>query len=291
MRQTFCPRCDNLLSKSGLCSICGYQVKVTCQHCGHYNIPTAKYCGKCGQGTTMTVRYRKALNSFLNPFQQIKLKRFFTGIAFGTLLALFAFSSMGMKYYAPEALPEKEEVVTPVYDESVLNSSIIKSVSSDIDNYCLERDELKSASLDEMNVIVNILIRNLNHIAQRTNKKKFPLDSAESYLEQERSIKQSDTVTRGNCALMFFAYLSDLLELKYKDFTKGSTYADIPRFNFMDAPANAMKKFNIKLAKNDEQFGINEDITLGEICEAAKQVAIIAVQRANQEAPDLSSPP
>ena len=108
MRQTFCPRCDNLLSKSGHCSVCGYQVKVTCHHCGHYNIPTAKYCGRCGRGTTFAIRYRKKLNSLLDPFQQIRIKRFFAGIAFGTLLALFAFSSMGMKYYAPEAIPEKE---------------------------------------------------------------------------------------------------------------------------------------------------------------------------------------
>ena len=239
----------------------------------------------------MSVRYRKALNSFLNPFQQIKLKRFFTGIAFGTLLALFAFSSMGMKYYAPEALPEKEEITIPEYDESVLNSTIIKAVNEDIDNFCLEKDESKSASLDEMNVIVNILIKNLNHIAQRTNKKKFPLEDAESYLEQERSIKQNDIVTRGNCALMFFAYISDLLELKYKDFTQSSSYTDIPRFNFMDAPANALKKYNIKLAESEDKFGINDEITLGEICNAAKQVAIIAVQRANKEAPDLSTPP
>lgn len=98
MRHTFCPRCDNLLNKNGHCSICGYQVKVRCHQCGHLNIPTAKYCGGCGKGTTFTVRYRNIVNNLLNPFQQIKIKRFFAGIAFGSLLALFAFGSMGMKY-------------------------------------------------------------------------------------------------------------------------------------------------------------------------------------------------
>ena len=291
MRQTFCPRCDNLLSKTGHCSVCGYQVKVTCRHCGHFNIPTAKFCGGCGKGTTLAVRYRKKLNSFLNPFQQIKLKRFFAGIAFGTLLALFAFSSMGMKYYAPEALPEKEEIIPISYDESVLNSTILKSLTSDLDNFCLEKDLSENATLDELKVVVNIMIRNLNHISQRINKKKFPLDSAESYLEQEHSIKREMELTRGNTALMFFAYLSDVLELKYKDFTQGSSYDDIPRFNIMDAPANALKKYNIKLAESNENFGVNDKVTLGELCEAAKEVAKITVQRANQEAPDLSAPP
>ncbi len=292
MRQTFCPRCDNLLSKTGHCSVCGYQVKVSCRHCGHYNIPSAKYCGGCGKGTTFAIRYRKKLNAFLNPFQQIKIKRFFAGIAFGTLLALFAFSSMGMKYYAPEALPEEKDEIIPItYDDSVVNSTILKSLSSDLDNYCLEKDENEVASIDEMNVIVDIMIRNLNHIAQRINKKRFPLDSAQSYLDQERSIKQEKELTRGNATLMFFAYLSDMLELKYKDFTQGSSYDDIPRFNIMDAPANALKKYNIKLAASKDRFGVNERITLGELCEAAKQVAMLTVQRAKLKTTDLSEPP
>ena len=291
MRQTFCPRCDNLLSKSGHCSVCGYQVKVTCHHCGHYNIPTAKYCGRCGRGTTFAIRYRKKLNSLLDPFQQIRIKRFFAGIAFGTLLALFAFSSMGMKYYAPEAIPEKEEIVPVTYDESITNSTILKSVSSDLDNYCIDKNKEKVASIDDLKIIVNIMIRNLNHISQRINQKKYPLDSAESYLEQEKCIKIDKTLTRGNTALMFFAYISDLLELKYKDFTKNPSYDDIPRFNIMDAPATALKKYNIKIAVSDDKFGVNDEISLGEICDAAKQVAIITVQRANQEAPDLSAPP
>ncbi len=291
MRQTFCPRCDNLLSRNGHCSICGYQVKVTCHHCGHLNIPSAKYCGGCGRGTTFSVRYRKLLNTFFNPFQQIKLKRFFGGITFGTLLALFAFSSMGMKYYAPEALPQEEAVIPVSYDESVLNSTIIKSLDADLEEICRDKDKHKTASFNELNAVINIMIKNLNNIAYRTNKKKYPLENAESYLEQERSIKASDNATRGNTALMFFAYLSDLFELKYKDFTKGSSYNDIPRFNIMEAPSSALKSYNIKIAASSEHFGVNEEITLGELCDAAHQVSIHAVQKANKEAPDLSAPP
>ena len=291
MRQTFCPRCDNLLSRSGHCSICGYQVKVTCHHCGHLNIPTAKYCGGCGRGTTFSVRYRRVLNSIFNPFQQIKIKRFFGGIAFGTLLALFAFSSMGMKYYAPEAMPDEKAVVPVLCEKSVLNSNILKSFDSDLEEICSDKDRNKIASTKELCEVMDVMIKNLNHIAFRTNKKRYPLDNAESYLEQEHSIKKAETTTRGNTAILFFAYLSDLFELKYKDFAKGSSYTDIPRFNIMEAPSSALKSYDIKISASDDRFGVNDEITLDEICKAARRVAIHAVQKANKEAPDLTTPP
>ncbi len=291
MRQTFCPRCDNLLSRSGHCSICGYQVKVTCQHCGHLNIPTAKYCGGCGRGTTISIRYRILLNSIFNPFQQIRIKRFFGGIAFGTLLGLFAFSSMGMKYYAPEALPEEQAVVPVQCEKSVLNSNILKSIDSDLEEICSNKDRNKVASSKELCEVMDVMIKNLNHIAFRLNKKKYPLDNAESYLEQEHSIKKAETTTRGNAAILFFAYLSDLFELKYKDFAKGSSYSDIPRFNIMEAPSTALKNYDIKIAASEKRFGVNDEITLGELCIAARRVGIHAVQKANKEAPDITTPP
>ena len=291
MRQTFCPRCDNLLSRSGHCSICGYQVKVTCQHCGHLNIPTAKYCGGCGRGTSFSIRYRKLLNSFLNPFQQIKIKRFCAGISFGTLLALFAFSSMGMKYYAPEALPEKETNVPIHFEKSVLNSNILKTLDTDLNEVCQDKDINKMASSKELNEILDVMIKNLNHIAFRLNKRKYPLENAESYMEQEHSIKAAETTTRGSAALLFFAYLSDFFELKYKDFAKGSSYTDIPRFNIMEAPSSALRDYDIKIASSEERFGVNDGITIDELCKAARKFAIHAVQKANKEAPDLTAPP
>lgn len=295
MRHTLCPRCDNVLDKNGHCAICGYQVKTLCHHCGHYNIPTAKYCGGCGIGTTFSVRFRKLINKTLNPFQQIRIKRFFAGITFGTLLATFAFSSMGMKYNTSsnddnDVITENQEFV-PIYDETIQNSTIIKSINSDLENFCSEKNITKTVSKDEMTVILDILIRNLNHVAQKINKKRKPLDDAKSYIEKENSLKNEETMTRGTTALLFFSYLSDLFEIKYKDYTKNSTYEDIPRFNIMEVPTTALKEYNIKLSASDNKFGVYEDISLGEICDAAKQIAILTVERANKEAPELSSPP
>ena len=292
MRQNLCPRCDSLLDANSHCNNCNYQVKVHCSHCGHFNIPTAKFCGGCGKGTTVSVRYRRKVNSLLNPFQQIKIKRFFAGLAFGTLLALFACTSMGMKYYVPELneTREKKQIVSAL-DESVMNSYILKNVNSDLEDFCLEREKTKVATCGELNAIVDILIKNLNHIAYRINKNKKPLDTALDYLDQQKCLKQSGNATRGTVALMLFAYLSDLFELQYKDFTKGTGYSDIPKFNLMEAPCSALKKHNIKIAISENRFGVNEEITLGELCEAAKQITALAVQRANEKAPDLTLPP
>lgn len=288
MRQTLCPKCDSILTRSGHCTICGYQVKNTCPKCGHLNIPTAKYCGGCGIGTTTSIRCRKIYNGFFNPFQQLKLKKFFAGIAFGTLLSLFAFGSLGMKSVDR---PISDEPIIPVMDESLLNSAVIKNLNSDLDNFCLERDLGKDASAGEINAVLDILIRNLNHLAERTNKSKFPLESANEYLEQQRSLKVSDDPTRGNCAMLFFAYATDLLELKYKDYTQENSYDDIPRFHFMDAPTTALKKNNVNLAASKEHFGINDPVKLETVCEAARELAMTAVHRADIIAPDLTAPP
>lgn len=294
MRQNLCPKCDSILDRNGHCAICNYQVRVSCSLCGHQNIPTAKFCGGCGKGRTVSVRYRRKVNSLFNPFQQIKIRRFFAGIAFGTLLALFACSSMGMKYSTSEELrpvqPEVNEEETVLTDD-VLNSHILKNVSSDLEDFCMEREKDKSASSGELNAIIDIMIRNLNHIAQRVNTTKQPLDTANEYLEQKRNIKLGEKATRGTSGQMFFAYMSDLLELQYKDYAKGSSYTDIPRFNYMEAPSTALKKHNIKIAASDERFGVNEEITITELCDAARQVAALAVQRANKSAPDLTTPP
>lgn len=294
MRQNLCPRCDSVLDRNGHCAICNYQVKVSCSRCGHQNIPTAKFCGGCGKGRTVSVRYRRQVNSLFNPFQQMKIKRFFAGIAFGTLLALFACSSMGMKYSTSEELRDVKGGITEVKSEisgDILDSHILKKVSADLEDFCLERKEDDKASSGELNAIIDIMIRNLNHIAQRVNKSKQPLDTAHEYLEQKRNIKQGEKATRGTSGLMFFAYMSDLLELQYKDYAKGSSYTDIPRFNYMEAPSSALKNHGIKIAASDERFGVNEEITLGELCDAAKQVTALAIQRANKSAPDLTTPP
>ena len=135
------------------------------------------------------------------------------------------------------------------------------------------------------------MIKNLNHLAYKINKNKFPLEEANSYFEQERNIKSNEILTRGKAALLMFAYISDLLELKYKDFTHSSNYSDIPRFNMMEVPVNALSKYNIKLSFNNETFGIYDEITIRELCEAAKQIAVLEIQKANIIAPELCSPP
>lgn len=290
MRHTLCPRCDNLLSRSGYCTICGYQVRNTCSHCGHLNIPTAKYCGGCGRGTTTSIKYRVMFNKLLNPFQQIKLKRFLAGIAFGTLLGLFAFSSMGMKY-AHEPDPNKVVSIPTMIDEAVMKSDILMKVNADIDDFCLDRDVKKNATNGELNAIMDIMIKDLNFVALRTNKTKKPFETSLEYAEQQHCTETGKEVTRGSSAMMFFAYVSDLLELKYKDYTKGSKYNDIPRFHMMDVPTAALKEHDIKLAKSDDHFAPNEPVQLSVLCDAAKQVAVLAAQRANIMAPDLVAPP
>lgn len=86
-----CPKCNSKnLDSFGGCRDCGYTFRIICSKCGFRNIPSAKYCGNCGIGTTYKVRFQTFINNTFSFSFKTRARKFFTGLAFGTLLALFA---------------------------------------------------------------------------------------------------------------------------------------------------------------------------------------------------------
>ncbi|MCK9457477.1 MAG: double zinc ribbon domain-containing protein [Candidatus Ozemobacteraceae bacterium] len=90
-----CPKCDNAsLDANGVCVNCGYAPRLICPKCAHANSVKARFCGFCGTGTSVSIRIKKEIRTRISYVARMRIKHFATGLAFGTLLALFAFGAM-----------------------------------------------------------------------------------------------------------------------------------------------------------------------------------------------------
>ena len=86
-----CPKCNSKkLDSFGCCSDCGYLLRNNCINCGFKNITNAKYCGNCGTGMSFKIRLQSFINNNFSFSFQNKFRKFLAGLAFGTLLGLFA---------------------------------------------------------------------------------------------------------------------------------------------------------------------------------------------------------
>lgn len=95
MKNINCPRCEsNSLDQTGKCEACGYCYKLLCSGCGHYNKMNSKFCGLCGHTLTLKVYWQQILNKLMPYNIRLRVRHFVTGLAFGTLLALFAFGAL-----------------------------------------------------------------------------------------------------------------------------------------------------------------------------------------------------
>lgn len=272
---SLCPRCENgKLDSTGKCLQCKYTLRDKCEECGHYNIPTARFCGGCGYAMSFTLRLQQSINNHLNLLQKIKIRKFVTGAAFGGMLALFAFSSMGMR--ANVNLPvtaevnQNNQVVADFYKPFALNfEAELKEMQSTIDPH-------RKAGLADLTTVIDMLIRHLRPIAMKAGIERLPAESAGTYSKALYNFSRSKSMTRGSTTVVVFHFLSDLLDFQYRDFSQDSRYSDIPRFHFLTVPANALTSLGINLARNAELFGINDSLTIGQLFDCAREIMLVA---------------
>ncbi|NCB40930.1 MAG: zinc ribbon domain-containing protein [Erysipelotrichia bacterium] len=276
---SYCPRCETgKFNSSGICSHCGYSLRTACPECAYPNIPDARFCGSCGCGLNWPVRLQDFLNRKLNYLQKFKIKKFATGLAFGTLLTFFAFGTMGMQTTDNVVHTQSHDRVQQIKFHSEFAFNFDKELAI----FCQNRDLKQNISHRDFNAILDLLIKHLRPIAEQQNKKRKPGASSNVYAQMLHNFSHSDNVTRGSSAMTLFHFLSDFLELNYRDFSQETSYNDIPRFHFMSAPAAALKSLNIKLAREENTFGIKDAVSLEQICTAAKNIVAIAEKRAEQ---------
>ena len=271
---SLCPRCEHgNLDITGKCRHCGYTLREKCEVCGHYNIPTSRFCGGCGRAMTLKLRLQQAINRHISYLQKLKIRKFATGAAFGGLLALFAFGSMGMR--ADRELPVtagqlNQGIVAEFYKPFALNfEADLKEIRRTLDPH-------RQAGLAELTNVVDLLIRHLRPIAIEAGVSRLPAESAGLYAKALHNFSRTKSMTRGSTTMILFHFLSDLLDFQYRDFSQESVYSDIPRFHFLTVPVNALNSLGIKIARDAETFGVTDQLTVGQLLDIARDVMLVA---------------
>lgn len=284
---SICPKCEaGKLDTSGTCKRCSYSLRIPCDSCGHPNIPSSKFCGACGYGMTLQIRLRLFIYKKINYIQRFRIKKFAAGLSFGVFLSFFAFGTMGMvteDYIYPAAeIEESEQVAVPRP-----NSIFARNLNKELATLMASKDMGQAASVEDFEAILEMLLKHLRPIAERVNRSRFPEDSAKSYSRGLHNFSRFDGLTRGGATMMLFQFLSDFLEFNYRDFKAETFFSDVPRFHFLSVPAAALNKLGLKLAKNNETFGISEPIRIEELFNATQAIIGLAetqAEKASQKA-------
>ncbi|KAF1080074.1 MAG: hypothetical protein GQF41_3541 [Candidatus Rifleibacterium amylolyticum] len=273
---SLCPRCDNgKLDSTGKCMQCGYTLRTRCNGCGHFNIPTSRFCGGCGQAMTLKLRIQQVINRHIDFIQKIRLRKFATGAAFGGLLALFAFGSMGMRA-DEDILPTTSIAINQQQLKAEFSQPFALSFEADLREIRRELDPHRKADLTDLSRVVDLLIRHLRPVAKNAGATRLPAESAGLYAKTLHNFSKSKGMTRGGTTVILFHFLSDLLDFKYRDFSQESRYSDIPRFHFLTVPANAMNSMGVHIARDESVFGINDSLTVGQLLDYAREVMFVA---------------
>ncbi len=274
---SLCPRCDNgKLDSTGRCMQCAYTLRTRCNGCGHYNIPTSRFCGGCGQAMTLKLRLQQMINRHISFIQKIRIRKFAAGAAFGGMLALFAFGSMGMRsdleLQPATSLTEEQNI----HLTGEFMQPFALSFEAELSELRRELDPNRKAGLADLTQVVDLLIRHLRPVAINAGATRLPAESAGYYAKALHNFSKSKSMTRGSTTIILFHFLSDLLDFQYRDFSQDSKYNDIPRFHFLTVPANALTSLGMNIAREEEVFGINDSLTTGQLLDYARDVMVIA---------------
>ncbi|EKD82588.1 MAG: hypothetical protein ACD_39C01199G0001 [uncultured bacterium] len=189
------------------------------------------------------------------------------------MLAFFAFGSMGMRadseLPAPTSTPYQRHITE-------FHKPFALSFEADLDEMRKNLDPHRQAGLADLTSMVDLLIRHLRPIAIDAGATRMPAESAGIYAKALHNFSKSKNMTRGSTTVILFHFLSDLLDFQYRDFSQESKYSDIPRFHFLTVPANALSSLGVNIARNDEVFGINDHLTVGQMFDYAREIMAVA---------------
>jgi hypothetical protein len=258
-----CPRCDKgQLNSSGTCIECGYTLRISCSKCGCKNIPLAKFCGNCGIGLTFQTRLNCAINKSFSIFFRQKIRKLCAGAAFGTLLGLFAFGSMGMNNVQNSEPVSQNLEISYEASNKFIGKHFYETITA-LENFKNSRCSEKAVAFEDLISFTELMVRHLKVMKKAQG---FHTDTkAIDYLGNVLSNARKDKVTRSTAGMLFFNIATDLLDVSWKDFSDEPEYSDIPRFHFMIVPANGLRELGINLTRDSETFGLHDEISVDQL--------------------------
>lgn len=286
MMKTCCPRCDApLTGHDATCAACGHQWHLRCGCCGKLNIPRAVYCGGCGRALNWMDRIRQRWDETFAPITRTRFKSLSTGLAFGGLLTVFAFGSMGM--YSPSW-----QAVTPAWEmnkpgEERLSTETGRQTKADLEAF-LESQEDSSRRLTQRDLVRvgNLLLESFGAaIDPDGTRPGLNLNGAVKYLQTLQKSGDSAAeaeVRRGDVAVFFYRLMSDLFEVPTIE-AASHQYSDIPRYHFMNLPVETLDALGLHLARGEKVFGGDDAVTLSWLSERSIEVVRSCEARLKQQ--------
>ena len=284
--KTCCPKCDaQLTGHDASCSTCGHQWHLRCGDCGKLNIPRAVYCGGCGRAIHWNDRLRQRWEQIFAPITRTRMRSLSAGLAFGGLLTIFAFGSMGMYSPSWRTIAPSWEMNKP--GEERLATRNGREAQADLESFLGSQDDpTRALTQRDLVRVGNLLLESFGSAVDPEGVRPgLNLNGSMRYLQSiARSGKNAEeaAVTRGDVAVFFFRLMSDLFEVPSVE-VSNYRYSDIPRYHFMNLPVETLDALGLHLARCEKVFGGEDEVTLTWLSERSIEVVRSCEARLKQQ--------
>jgi len=259
------------------CPACGYLWRRTCAACGSQSIPQAAFCGGCGRGFSWHDRLKLKWRKMVSLTSQRRLHGLGSGLAFGTLLAVFAFGTMGMSTFKPVE-PVWEKAQTSGVAPAEVGRRILTAWNRSSENLDLERMVTK----DDLVRLGNLLLETCSHaIPADQPAGHVPIADSERYLQEFARVEDgilSTEISRSDAVVFLFRIVNDLFEITPAEETTYK-YSDIPRYHYLNLPVETLENLGLKLSRNELEFGGDDQVSLAWLSEVTKSLVKVLDQR------------
>ncbi len=276
MRQ-HCPRCEAPLpAMDKECPACGYLWRRTCPTCGSQSIPQAAFCGGCGRGFAWHDRVRLKWRKLVSYATERRLHGLGSGLAFGTLLAIFAFGTMGMSTFKP---------VQPVWEKAdsiAAPEDVGRRILSTWNRQGAEVDAERPVTKDDLVRLGNILLEACSHALPADQPSlHVQLAGSERYLQEFARADDeavSPEIKRSDAVVFLFRIMNDLFELSPAE-DASYKYTDIPHYHYLNLPVETLESMGLRLSRNEAEFGGDDQVSLAWLSQVTKNLVKVVDRR------------
>ena len=284
--KTGCPKCDAPLSdpEAG-CPACGHQWHLRCGTCGKPNIPRAVYCGGCGLAIRWQDRIWQRWERSLLPLTRQRIRGFASGMAFGGLVTVFAFGSMGMTSPTWRTMTPAWEMTRPGVKAPATEPG--RQLQADLESYLdSQSDPSRPLSQRDLVRVGNLLLERFGRVVDPDDIRPGPnFNGAMRYLQSlQRGGEDpgASPVKRGDVAVFFYRLMKDLFEIPIVE-NATLQYSDIPRFHFMNLPVETLEALGLHLARGNKVFGGEDVVSLSWLSQRSIEVVRSCEARLKQQ--------